>query len=151
MQAAARKFADSPLEYRRFRPEESDVLPRFFLQAGYMLPVAPQDTGWGAWADGDLVGALALSNMQGSWLLRGPEIVSQFRRRGVGAALLDLALPDIRGFDCFCPAYSNLVRMFARVGFRVCLPAEAPPYLAQQLAIVRQTQLNLILLRRPPG
>jgi hypothetical protein len=151
MQAAASKHVAHPLEYRRFRPEESDVLPRFFLQAGYMLPVTAQDIGWGAWSDGELVGALALSSIQESWLLRGPEIVSGFRRRGVGAALLDLATPEIREIECYVAAYSNLVRMYARVGFRVCLPAEAPPYLAQQLAIVRKTQLNLVLLKRPPG
>jgi hypothetical protein len=151
MQAAARKHVTHPIEYRRFRPEESDLLPRFFLQAGYMLPVRAEDTGWGAWSDGELVGALALSSMQGSWLMRGPEIVSGFRRRGVGAALLDMALPEIRGIECYCPAYSNLVRMYSRLGFKVCLPADMPPYLAQQLAIVRQTQLNLVLLKRLPG
>jgi hypothetical protein len=150
MQAAARKHITHPLEYRRFLPEESEVLPRFFLQAGYMVPVTAQDTGWGAWSDGELVGALALSSLQGSWLLRGPEIVSNFRRRGIGAALLDLALPEIRGIECYCPAYSNLVRMYSRVGFKVCLPADAPPYLAQQLALVRETQLNLMLLKRLP-
>ncbi len=149
MQAAARKHVAHPIEYRRFLPEESDVLPRFFLQAGYMLPVSAEDTGWGAWSDGELVGAVALSSIQGSWLLRGPEIASGFRRRGVGAALLDMALPEIRHIECYCPAYSNLVRMYSRLGFRVCLPAEAPPYLAQQLAIVRKTQLNLVLLKRP--
>ena len=137
-----------PIEYRRFRPEESDVLPRFFLQAGYMLPVTTQDTGWGAWSKGELVGALALSSMEGSSLLRGPEIVSGYRRRGVGAALLDLAIPEIRSFECYCACYAHLIPMYERVGFRVFPLEEAPAYFARQMAIGRKTQWNLVLLRR---
>ena len=139
------------IEYRRFRPDESEILPRFFGQAGYMLPVTSQDTGWGAWLDGQLVGALALSRLEESWMLRGPEIVSAHRRRGVGAALLALALPDIRDLECYCAAYSNVVNLFTPAGFKPCPADEMPPYLAQQLAIFRKTNQDLVLLRRLPG
>ncbi len=142
---------DHPLEYRRFRLEESEILPRFFLQAGYMLPVTARDTGWGAWDKEVLVGALALSRMPGGHLLRGPEIVSAYRRRGVGAALLDLAVPDLDAFECYCAAYPNLTQMYLRVGFKPCPLKDAPQFFAQQLAIFRNTQLDLVLLKRSPG
>jgi GNAT superfamily N-acetyltransferase len=151
MQAPVKRPAAQPIEYRRFRPEESDVLPRFFLQAGYMLPVTAQDAGWGAWSKGELVGALALSSIQGLWLLRGPEIVSGYRRRGVGAALLDLAIPEIRSLECYCACYSHLIHMYERVGFRAFPLGDAPPYFAQQIAIGRKTLSNLVLLKRLPG
>jgi predicted N-acetyltransferase YhbS len=139
-----------PIEYRSFRPSESDVLPRFFLQAGYMLPVTAQDRGWGAWSDGELVGALALSRFEESWLLRGPEIVSAFRRRGVGSSLLELALPEIRDIACYCAAYSNVVNLYMPVGFTPCPEKETPAYLSQQMAIFRRMQWDLVLLRRLP-
>ena len=133
------------------RPEESELLPRFFLQAGYMLPVTEQDAGWGAWLHGELVGAVALTRMQGGWLLRGPEIVSAHRHQGIGPALLDFALPDIRSLECYVAVYSYLTHIYARVGFSVCPHREMPEYFAQQIALARRTQWDLILMRRLPS
>jgi len=150
MQALSRRPVAQPIEYRRFRPEESGVLLRYFLRAGYPVPLSPQDTGWGAWNGEELVGALALSREHGEWLVRGPEIDSAYRRRRVGSALISLAIPEIRSLRCYCIAYTFLVRMYSRAGFRACPRESQPAFLARRVAKLRESQWDVVLLTRAP-
>jgi predicted N-acetyltransferase YhbS len=136
------------LEYRAFAPGERSDLSRFFREAGYPVPISPDDQGWGAWSQGTLVGAIALCHEENEWLLRGPEILHAFRRRRVGAELLKLAIPKLRSHTCYCVAYSFLARMYSAEGFKPCPSEEIPKFLARRIKGLREAQWDVTVLRR---
>lgn len=151
MHAQTRRPSSHALEYRAFDDAEHDVLSRFYREAGFPVAIMPGDEGWGAWTHGVLVGCLALSHEANTWILRGPEIRSEHRRRGVGAHLLGLALPRLRGKTVYCVSYAYLMRMYSRVGFHVCPPYEQPPFLRKRVDRFREQGWDVRVLKRPPA
>ena len=143
--------APHTIEYRAFEDSEHHTLSRFYREAGFPVAIMPGDEGWGAWDGKILVGCLALSHEANTWLLRGPEIKAQYRRRGVGAHLLGQALPRIRNRTCLCVSYSFLVRMYSRAGFHACPAHEQPPFLARRVERLREQGWDLKILKRTAG
>lgn len=151
MSAQPRRTPNQSIEYRAFDEAEHDSLSRFYREAGFPVAIMPGDEGWGAWERGHLVGCLALSHEANTWLLRGPEIRAEYRRRGVGAHLLHLAMPRLRNKTCYCVSYTFLTRMYSRAGFHVCPLHEQPPFLSKRVARLRDQGWDLKILRRSPG
>jgi GNAT superfamily N-acetyltransferase len=139
----------SLVEYRHFEPSEHVDLIRFFREAGFPIAILPKDKGWGAWAGDRLVGCIALCHEAKTWILRGPEVMPPYQRRGVGAGLLHVALPTLQEHDCYCVAYPRLLRMYQRAGFRPCPLSDQPSFLRKRVAWLQETGWDLIILRRP--
>src|SRR5262249_6525325 len=125
-------------------------LSRFFRLAGYPVPILRGDSGWGAWSQEKLIGAIALCNEGNELMLRGPEVAFEHRRRRVGVELLKRAVAQINARTCYCVAYAFLGRMYAREGFRACPEAERPGFLVRRVANLRQAKWDVIVLRRKP-
>ena len=150
MDGPAVRRAIAPLEYRRFAAEERADLVRFFREAGFPVSLMERDEGWGAWARGMLVGAIALCHEARTWVLRGPEVKDPFRRRGVGARLILEAQPQFAEHTCYCVAYPYLLRMYEKAGFRPCPGSEQPKFLAGRVQRLRETGWDLVVVRRTP-
>ena len=151
MSAQPRRTPLHSIEYRAFLDAEHDTLSRFYREAGFPVAIMPGDEGWGAWDKEHLVGCLALSHEANTWIVRGPEIKAEYRRRGVGAHLLHCAMPRLRGKTCYCVAYSFLMRMYSRAGFHACPANEQPAFLAKRVARLRDQGWDLRILRRGPA
>jgi len=151
MSAQLRRTPSHAIEYRAFDDAGQETLSRFYREAGFPVAIMPGDEGWGAWDRGVLVGCLALSHEANTWIMRGPEIKAEYRRRGVGAHLLNLAMPRLRGKTCYCVSYTFLMRMYSRAGFHACPPHEQPAFLAKRVARLRDQGWDLKILRRLPG
>jgi hypothetical protein len=143
----ANRLGYIPLEPRRMPPEDHDGLTRFFRASGYPVRVDPT-IAWGAWRGSELAACVALSLEEGTWVLRGPEVVVDERRRGIGKRLLAAAAPELANRTTFCVAYSHLQRMYSSVGFRTCPPEDAPELLRRRVNALRDVGWDVILLIR---
>lgn len=138
---------DIPLELRRMPPEDHDDLTRFFRRSGYPVQVEPT-IAWGAWRGSKLAACVALSLEEDLWVLRGPEVLSDLRRRGIGAQLLAAAEPEFADRTIYCVAYSHLRRMYSSIGFRTCSPGEEPDLLRKRVNALRAVGWDVTLLIR---
>src|SRR5688500_7050627 len=82
-------------EVRRFAADENAQVERFFREAGYPVPLDQVVLAWGAWEGTALVGCLALCIERGVEILRGPEVLLQRRRSGIGKRLMHAAGPEL--------------------------------------------------------
>jgi predicted N-acetyltransferase YhbS len=143
----ANKLNSVPLEPRRMPPEDHDDLTRFFRESGYPARVEPA-VAWGAWRGSELTACVALSLEEGTWVLRGPEVLGDLRRRGIGKRLLAAAEPELAGRTTYCVAYSHLRRLYSSIGFRTCTLGEKPDFLRRRLNALRALDWDVILLIR---
>ena len=141
------RFNSVALAPRRMAPEEHDDLTRFFRVSGYPARVEPM-VAWGAWRGSELAACLALSLEEDTWVLRGPEVLGDLRRRGIGARLLAAAEPELADRTTYCVAYSHLRRMYSTVGFRTCHPGEKPDFLRKRVNALRAVGWDVVPLIR---
>src|ERR1700681_5002683 len=134
----------APLQARRMLPEDHDGLTRFFRASGYPVRVEPA-IAWGAWRGRELAACVALSLEEGTWVLRGPEVLVDVRRRGIGKRLLAAAAPELADGTSFCVAYSHLRRMYSSIVVRTCPPDEAPEVLRRRVKALRAVDWDVIL------
>lgn len=133
-------------EVRRFGAEETGQVERYFREAGYPVPLDQVAAAWGAREGGALVGCLALCIEEGVEILRGPEVVFQRRRRGIGRLLIRAAGSELDARSCYCVAYAHLNRLYREVGFRRCEPDEGPEFLRRRVADLQSRGWNVGLL-----
>jgi len=138
---------DIPLEPRRMPPENHDDLTRFFRRSGYPVQVEPT-IAWGVWLGSELAACVALSLEEDLWVLRGPEVLADLRRRGIGARLLAAAEPELADRTIYCVAYSHLRSMYSSIGFRACSPGEEPDLLRKRVNALRAVGWDVVLLIR---
>lgn len=143
----ANKLNSVPLEPRRMPPEDHDDLTRFFRESGYPARVEPA-VAWGAWRGSELTACVALSLEEGTWVLHGPEVLGDLRRRGIGKRLLAAAEPELAGRTTYCVAYSHLRRLYSSIGFRTCTLGENPDFLRRRVNALRALDWDVILLIR---
>jgi GNAT superfamily N-acetyltransferase len=136
-----------PLETRLMLPEDHADLTRFFYASGYPVRVEPT-IAWGVWRGSELAACVALCLEEGTWVLRGPEVLVDARHRGIGKRLLAAAAPELAHRTTYCIAYSHLRRMYSTVGFRTCRPNEAPDALRSRVKTLRAVDWDVILLIR---
>jgi predicted N-acetyltransferase YhbS len=136
-----------PLEPRRMPPEDHDDLTRFFRKSGYPVQVDPT-IAWGVWRGSELAACVALSLEEDTWVLRGPEVLVDLRRQGIGARLLAAAEPELADRTTYCVAYSHLRRMYSSIGFRICSPGEKPDFLRKRVNALRAVGWEVTLLIR---
>ncbi|HEX7404010.1 MAG TPA: GNAT family N-acetyltransferase [Usitatibacter sp.] len=141
------KFNFLPLEPRRMPREDHDDLTRFFRESGYPVRVEPE-IAWGVWRGSELAACVALSLEEGTWVLRGPEVLGDLRRRGIGRRLLAAAEHELADRTTYCVAYSHLRRMYASIGFRACSPGEKPDFLRKRVNALRAVGWEVVLLIR---
>jgi GNAT superfamily N-acetyltransferase len=137
------------LEYRELHAGEKPAMSHFFRDAGFPVALLPNDRGWGAWSRDKLVGCIALCHEANTWVLRGPEVLPGFQKRGTGARLLELIQPELAGHSWYCVAYPYLKAMYAKAGFAPCPPDQQPRFLAKRVAWLRQTGWDLLILKKP--
>ena len=139
------RFPFLPLESRRMSPAEHDDLKRFFRKSGYPARVEPT-IAWATWRGTELAGCVALCLEEDTWVLRGPEVLSDLRRRGIGARLLAAAQPELADRTTYCIAYSHLRRLYSSIGFRSCSPEETPDFLRKRVNALRAMGWDVTLL-----
>ncbi|HEX7557577.1 MAG TPA: GNAT family N-acetyltransferase [Usitatibacter sp.] len=141
------RFNSIPIELRRMSPGEHDDLTRFFRNTGYPAQVEPT-IAWGAWRASELAACVALSLEEGTWVLRGPEVLGDLRRRGIGKRLLEAAKAELAGRTTYCVAYSHLRRLYASIGFRACSFGERPDFLRKRANALRTVGWDVVMLIR---
>lgn len=119
---------------------------------GYGGGVRPQDVVYLAESGGDLVGVVRRTvEDEGVAMLRGMQVAPEWRRRGVGAALLRTFVAGLGGAECFCIPYTHLVGFYGAGGFATLPDADAPAFLRERLAEYRAQGLSVLIMRRPAG
>jgi predicted N-acetyltransferase YhbS len=141
------KFYAIPIELRRMSPGEHDDLTRFFRESGYPARVEPT-IAWGAWRASELTACVALSLEEDTWVLRGPEVLGDLRRRGIGKRLLEAAEPELVDRTTYCVAYSHLRRLYSSIGFRACSFGERPDFLRRRVNALQALDWDVVLLIR---
>jgi GNAT superfamily N-acetyltransferase len=117
---------------------------------GYAGSIAPDDLLLEA-TDGDrLVGLVRIAHEHGSLVLRGMQVASDSRGRGVASRLLAAATAQLGGAECYCMPYLHLRDFYASAGFEDIDPAYAPRFLAERLKQSMRDGLEVCLMYRPP-
>jgi hypothetical protein len=131
---------------RRMAAAESVLAERFFLQAGYPVPLGLDFIAWGAWEHDVLVGCIALCREHNVSILRGPEVAHTRRKLGIGRTLLKSAASELANQTCYCVAYGFLLRIYRDAGFRRCAPGEGPDFLRRRVRDLNARGWDIALL-----
>ena len=101
---------------------------------------------------GALVGAVRLCSENGVIVLRGMQVLPEFRRMGVGTGLLRASVARIGSAACYTIPWRRLERFYGSEGFRRCASTEVPPFLASRFEEYSSRGMDVILMTRisPP-
>ena len=150
MAVPSHRFDPASLQLRRLAPGENEEASRFYREAGYPVPIMAHDRVWGVWVDGILAACVALCEEEDVWVLRGPEVHFEYRRHGLGRALIEQVRPELDGHTCYCVAYSFLMPLYAALGFGACPAADEPEFLTRRVRELREAGWDVVVLRRAP-
>lgn len=106
----------------------------FYETVGYGGGVSQADTTLAVRLSGRLLGAVRLCTEGGVIVLRGMQVATDFRGKGVGRALLNHCVPYLNKNTAYCVPYEHLITFYGRVGFVVTPPELLPGFLAERLA-----------------
>jgi len=74
-----------------------------------------------------IIGALRLCPVEGSWLLRSMCIDETFQRQGVGLNMLNKIQANLSSKSCYCFPYTYLENFYEKAGFQIINTADAAP------------------------
>lgn len=97
---------------------------------------------------GSVVGAVRLCPEHGVIVLRGMQVLPEFRRMGVGTGLLRESVARIGSAICYTIPWRHLERFYGSAGFRRCVPSEAPPFLSARIEDYSSRGMDVILMVR---
>jgi GNAT superfamily N-acetyltransferase len=122
----------------------------FYTVCGYGgAPIEKSDIVVLARLDETIIGIVRLCRSPGRLWLRGMQVLSEFRRTGVGTALLDTLNSAMQGQPTYCLPYAHLDRFYGRAGFAVCDADSMPADLAARLETQQREGLSVIGMYRP--
>jgi N-acetylglutamate synthase-like GNAT family acetyltransferase len=130
------------------KDHEFRQIKSFYQKSGYTQPISASDLFIIAKEEDKLRAALRLCREEGCLILRGIRVAPQFRRMGIGSALLGYAR-DVIGIEtCYCIVHIYLQDFYAQIGFEQITSEAAPAFLVSRLAFYReQYDLDVILMR----
>jgi GNAT superfamily N-acetyltransferase len=114
----------------------------------YRRRVGADDTVWVAEQVGALIGLVRIAPEEGTLVLRGMRVDEQYRGRGVGTEMLRAMARWLVDRECYCIAYSHLVRFYGQIGFAEIAPATGPQFLAMRLADYCSEGLHVTIMVR---
>ena len=106
-----------PLDIRRARPDERDLVLRFYEGVGYTGEVSNDAVVFVAEIGGEIVGLLRLESEFGVTVLRGVRIRREHQRQGIGTKLLRAVANHLAIDPCYCVPYSHLTGFYGHIGF----------------------------------
>ncbi|MBA3968612.1 MAG: GNAT family N-acetyltransferase [Gemmatimonadetes bacterium] len=121
------------LEIRHATGEDLPRARQFYADRQYGGGIQPQDTVLLAEREDELVGIVRLASEQGTTVLRGMQVHPAFQHQGIGAQMLAAVAEELESRPCFCIPYAHLVDFYARIGFHVVEPGQAPTFLRERL------------------
>ena len=74
-----------------------------------------------------IIGALRLCPVEGSWLLRSMCIDETFQRQGIGLNMLNKIQANLSSKSCYCFPYTYLENFYEKAGFQIINTADAAP------------------------
>jgi len=123
---------------------------KFYETVGYGGGVFQANTTLAIRLDGRLLGAVRLCTEGGVIVLRGMQVATDFRGKGVGHALLTHCVPYLDKNTAYCLPYEHLTRFYGRVGFVLAPPGLLPKFLAERLAgYVSMNRKTVAMCRMP--
>ena len=132
------------------KASEVSDLATIYRITDYSGSVAPEDQVVYATEEGRTIGVGRLSEEKGVLVLRGMRVLKEHRGSGVGKAILNSLIREVRRRDFYCIPYSLLRRFYATMGFNEIAPWEAPDFLRNRFRNYRARGLDVILMRRKP-
>lgn len=130
---------------------DRQVIEVFYEAVGYGAALGENDTLICAEAMGELIGVVRLALEHGVIVLRGMQVASEWRRKGVGARMLDEVQRTLRNRECYCVPYAHLVDFYSRAGFQIAPAAECPSFLVERVEGYRQTRREAFELMHRHG
>ncbi len=133
------------------RPHEWRALLAFYRQSGYLARPKPGDTCFvAATPRGSIIGAARLCWTGSAAVLRGVRVRTDWHGRGIGTRLVLRALAAAwrRCDHLWVVPYTALVPFYARWGFRVVPPGQAPRFLQRRWARYRSAGYAVTLMVR---
>ena len=121
----------------------------FYEKVGYSCGVCSGDRIIVARNEQTIVAAIRLCEEEGVLVARGMYVAEKFRRKGLGALLLERASSEIAQAECWCVPYVHLTDFYSRAGFVMCDSVAAPDFLLARLKRYTASGQNVALMRRP--
>ena len=97
--------------------------------------------------DDELIGAVRICTEYGVKILRGMQINSARRRKGIGTLMLKFLQENLDMKDCYCVPYKHLKIFYGQMGFEEISPDEAPGFLAERLKKYSDSGLDVVIMR----
>ena len=134
---------------REARGEELDYVRAAYRDWDYHGGVEPGDVVLIAESGARLLGLVRCTHECETVMLRGMQVAPDARGQGVGTQLLAAFVERLAGQECYCVPYTHLLAFYAKAGFKLQTPDDAPRFLSDRLTKYRAEGLDVILMRRP--
>lgn len=120
----------------------------FYTMVGYFGAITDDCTVFVAEIDGAIIGVVRLAPENGVKVLRGMMIAEPYRRKGVGARMLQFIAPNMSGSDVYCLPHNWLEGFYGRAGFVRIDSSDAPMHLQNRLMEQGPKHPDLIIMAR---
>jgi len=139
------------LDQLSFKQSDHYNLPRVkqFYKLNGMRAQAPRgDLIYTATLDTRILAALRLHPINNSeYLLRSMCVHADYRRFGIGRALLQFLQPQLNSIDCYCFPYSHLNDFYSSAGFYLLDSHLAPQIIFDKFSRYRNNGKDICLMK----
>ncbi|MCP4178875.1 MAG: GNAT family N-acetyltransferase [bacterium] len=136
------------MKYRTIEASKLKWLNSFYDSCGYGGKFVPSDIVTYVVDNERPIGVGRLSLENEKVVLRGMQVLEEYRGKGVGTSLLNNLIEALYDRECFCLPYTHLLDFYRKVGFRLCSNNEAPNFLKSRLKTYRTNKIDVQLLVR---
>ena len=125
-------------------------LPDFYLKCGYGGTFDRTDDVFYAIEGDHIFGVVRISQEHGAFVLRGMQVLPEFRGKHIGRKLLSYMVEQISQINapCYCLPHNHLAQFYGKAGFINAEPTDVPEFLIKRKLKYEAQGLNIDLLVR---
>jgi N-acetylglutamate synthase-like GNAT family acetyltransferase len=143
------------MKFYKSKASTLDWLEKFYAACGYGGSFNDSDDVYFAEQDSTVLGVVRIAKEQGVFVLRGMQVLPEFRGHHLGRKLLSYLTSQISALDspCFCLPHDHLVSFYSEAGFTPVMPSHisVPDFLHQRQLKYMEKNLNISVLVRIPA
>ncbi|MCG8416224.1 MAG: GNAT family N-acetyltransferase [Pseudomonadales bacterium] len=136
------------MQLQSCKADTASWLKEFYQKSGYDRPVSGNDDLYYAEENDRKIGVLRISYEHGHSVLRGMQVLEEFRGQGIGTKLLSFVEQFLGADPVYCIPRDHLIEFYGKIGFSVIDPEDAPEFLAERLNSYIENGLNVLIMRR---